>query len=359
MTWNPIDFKDEPEETTPIDAQNLNYVQQGIVLAVDRSRLLDEAWKSGSLKGDKGDKGDKGETGARGEQGAQGIQGLQGANGDTGAQGIQGAKGDTGDDGRNFEVDGIVALLEDLPPANDHSNQIWLTNQYGHLHFSNGDEWLDWGQFTGLHGEQGEQGIQGIQGATGAKGEQGLQGVQGLQGIQGEKGDAGRDAVLDVDALTQEQLLALYRKLYPLADTHRWHYKTSIVTNKNSIFQIADTNLNLVFTNYGSGMMTYKVVPIDTAQPATYYIKRLANYDLTAWEGTATSGYTSQAIGASGFVLDSSAYFAGREDIKVGIYDPFNDFWYTVEIFGDGTANNILIDIEKRAVQGRVLIAPI
>lgn len=314
MSYMPIDFENLPSKETPVSAENLNYIQQGVILAVDRSRALDEAWKDGSLKGDKGDRG------VQGERGLQGVQGVQGV---------------AGRDGRNFEIDGIVALLDDLPPASEHNNQIWLTNQYGHLHFSNGTDWLDWGQFTGLQGEQGEQGIQGI------------------QGVQGERG---ADGILDVESLTPAQLQQLYKKLESYHDIKRWHYKTDIVQSKTSKIPLGDLNLTLDFTNYGTTMMTYKVVPIDTTQPATYYIKRLSNYDLVAWEGTASSGYTPQAVTASGFVLDGSAYYAGREDIKIGIVDVFNGFWYTIEVFGAGLASNILIDVTKRAVQGRIVV---
>lgn len=164
---------------------------------------------------------------------------------------------------------------------------------------------------------------------------------------------------MDVDSLTPDQLIALYGKLYQFSDLHRWHYKTKIVSGKTSKVPLGDLNLTLDFTNYGTTMMTYKVTPINSQQPSTYYIKRLANYDLVAWEGVASSGYTAKVVPSSGFVLDDSAYYAGREDIKISIYDPFNDFWYTVNVFGGGTADVVLIDIEKRAVQGRMVIEPV
>lgn len=175
----------------------------------------------------------------------------------------------------------------------------------------------------------------------------------------GPTGPTGPSGTLDIDALTPTQLSNLYFKLLPYSDVMRWHYKTSIEINKTAKVPVGDLNLTIDFTNYGANMMTYKAVSIDTTKPSVFYIKRLANYDLVAWEGTATSGYQPQTVGANGFVLDSSAYYAGREDIKVSIYDPFNQFYYVVSIFGNGLGTVVLMDVEKRAVQGRIVVDPV
>ncbi len=39
-------------------------------------------------------------------------------------------------------------------------------------------------------------------------------------------------------------------------------------------------------------------------------------------------------------------------------YDPFNDFWYAIRTFGDGSPNVILVNVEKSGVQGRINISP-
>lgn len=106
----------------------------------------------------KGPKGDKGNIGPKGEKG------------DTGNRGEQGLKGDKGD---SFKVDGIVNNIADLPDATTVKDQIWLTNEFGHLHYakgSNANDWIDWGQFTGVKGDKGDRGPQGIEGPAGKDG---------------------------------------------------------------------------------------------------------------------------------------------------------------------------------------------
>lgn len=100
---------------TPLDAEHLNHMEQGIFNANGNSgeaggyyapsvdaggNLSWTASKTGmpavdgaNIKGPKGDTGATGETGPKGDTGATGPQGPQGIQGETGPQG---PKGDTG-----------------------------------------------------------------------------------------------------------------------------------------------------------------------------------------------------------------------------------------------------------------------
>lgn len=357
MSYTPIDFEND---TAPyLEADNMNHIQQGVVLAVDRSRLVDEAWKNGDLKGDKGDRGLQGEKGLQGIQGIQGIKGDTGSKGDKGDRGDTGAKGDKGDDGRDFHIDGHADTYADLPPAKDHINQWWLVNDTKILYHSHGDVWNEAGEVGGVKGDKGDKGDQGERGLRGDKGDKGDKGEQGSQGIQGIQGEKGEDGVIDIDSLTEAQLKKLHEKLYKFNDVYRWHYKTSIVSGKVSRVPVGDLNLYLEFTNYGAAMMTYKVVPMDAQKPSSYYIKRLTSFDLVGWEGMASTGYVSRPVPQSGFVLDGAAFYAGRERIVVDIYDSSNGSWHLVDVFGDGTPSVLLIDVTKRAAQGRMHVSPV
>lgn len=396
MTWNPIDFKDLPDETTPIDSNNLNYLQQGIIAAIDQSSDVFEAWQSGSLKGEKGDRGaqgvqgiqgiqgvqgqrgEKGDTGATGltgatgSTGAQGERGLKGDKGDTGAQGIQGAKGN---DGTSFHIDGTVALLADLPPPDTVPDQWWVSYEFGHLHHSDGVEWHDVAQFVGIKGDTGEQGIQGIQGVKGDKGDTGERGLQGLQGakgdtgatgakgdrgergeqgIQGVQGERGIDGVFDIDQITDEQLSELHTKLTALNDKQFWSYQSHIASGQTVRFKVADLNLDLLITRT-SATIAYKFVPNNTAEPAIYYVNRLSNYDLVAWESSATLNYQAQAIAASGFNLDASGYLAGREQTLIQVIDPSTNIWYSIYFIGLGEGT-MFIDVTKRVNKNREIV---
>ena len=64
MSWNPEEFKDLPSTETPIDAKNLNHMNQGILLGVNRSKEakdtadnLNELYQSGALNGEDGEEG--------------------------------------------------------------------------------------------------------------------------------------------------------------------------------------------------------------------------------------------------------------------------------------------------------------
>lgn len=304
MSWIPEEFKNKPSKETPLNADNLNHINQGVLLAVDRSRHADEiatnlnrVYEDGELNGKDGD------IGPRGPAGPIGPAGLN-------------WKGEYSD---------VVEYVKDDAVAFDGATYFSLKPSTGIAPLPENDSWA----------------------------------LMAAHGLKGDKGDKGESGTLDLSALSQAQLKELSEKLYKFNDVYRWYYKTSIATGKTSRMPIGDLNLYLDFTNYGASMMTYKVTPINPQQPATYYIKRLANYDLVAFEGTASAGYTPKAVPASGFVLDTSAYYAGREDIIIEIYDQFADKWYTVHVFGNGTDEVLLVDVVRRAAQGRTHISPV
>lgn len=53
MAYIPTKWENEPSTKTPLNAENLNKLEQGV-------KALHDAMDSGELKGDKGDKGDPG-----------------------------------------------------------------------------------------------------------------------------------------------------------------------------------------------------------------------------------------------------------------------------------------------------------
>lgn len=88
MAYIPTNWENSPSTSTPLNADNLNKLEQGV-------KALHDELDSGGLKGDKGDKGDIG---------PQGPQGLHGPTGKDGKDGAQGPKGDTG----VFDVDSLT-----------------------------------------------------------------------------------------------------------------------------------------------------------------------------------------------------------------------------------------------------------
>lgn len=228
MSYIPIDFVDDVEPY--LEANNMNHMQQGIILGVDRSRVLDEAWKDGSLKGEKGD-----------------------------------------------------------------------------------------------------------------------------QGIQGEHGV---DGVFDIDAITSTQLKQLHGKLTPLNNDQQWKYKTVIANGKTARINVADLNLILRISRVSATVINYHFFPINNTKPSTYYVNRLSNYDLVAWESSVTTGWVAQPITSSGFVLDASGYLPGREHTDIEVIDPNNDAWYSIRMIGLGEGT-IFIDVVKRAVHNREVIEAI
>lgn len=71
MAYIPTEWENEPSTKTPLNAENLNKLEQGV-------KALHDALDSGELKGDKGDKGDTGPAGKDGKDGAKGEKGDPG-----------------------------------------------------------------------------------------------------------------------------------------------------------------------------------------------------------------------------------------------------------------------------------------
>ena len=66
MAYTPTNWENSPSTSTPLNADNLNKLEQAV-------KALHDALDSGELKGDKGDKGDPGKDGAKGENGDPGV----------------------------------------------------------------------------------------------------------------------------------------------------------------------------------------------------------------------------------------------------------------------------------------------
>lgn len=99
MAYTPTKWENSPSTNTPLNADNLNKLEQGV-------KDLHDALDGGELKGPKGDKGDPGAQGPAGEKGDAGPAGTAGA---------KGAKGDKGDPGVTpEELASIIARIEAL-----------------------------------------------------------------------------------------------------------------------------------------------------------------------------------------------------------------------------------------------------
>lgn len=80
MAYEPYQWANGVEGGTPITAERLNHIEQGIA-GVELT------------PGPKGDKGDPGDPGPEGPEGPEGPQGPKGDKGDPGEQGPPGADG--------------------------------------------------------------------------------------------------------------------------------------------------------------------------------------------------------------------------------------------------------------------------
>lgn len=66
MTYVPTKWENSPSTTTPLNADNLNKLEQGV-------KALHDALDSGELKGEKGDPGAAGKDGSAGAKGDPGV----------------------------------------------------------------------------------------------------------------------------------------------------------------------------------------------------------------------------------------------------------------------------------------------
>lgn len=71
MAYTPTQWENSPSTNTPLNADNLNKLEQGV-------KDLHDALDSGELKGEKGDIGPAGKDGVNGKDGAQGPKGDPG-----------------------------------------------------------------------------------------------------------------------------------------------------------------------------------------------------------------------------------------------------------------------------------------
>lgn len=71
MVYIPTKWENSPSTNSPLNADNLNKLEQGV-------KALHDALDSGELKGPKGDKGDPGVAGKDGKDGAKGPKGDPG-----------------------------------------------------------------------------------------------------------------------------------------------------------------------------------------------------------------------------------------------------------------------------------------
>lgn len=95
MAYTPTKWENFPSTNSPLNADNLNKLEQGV-------KALHDALDSGELKGAKGDPGPAGKDGK---------DGLQGPAGKDGKDGAQGPKGDPGVfDIESLTEDDIAAL---------------------------------------------------------------------------------------------------------------------------------------------------------------------------------------------------------------------------------------------------------
>ena len=77
MAYIPTNWENSPSTNTPLNADNLNKLEQGV-------KALHDTLDSGELKGEKGDIGPQGPEGPEGPAGKDGAQGPKGEKGDPG-----------------------------------------------------------------------------------------------------------------------------------------------------------------------------------------------------------------------------------------------------------------------------------
>lgn len=100
MTYVPTKWENFPSTNSPLNAENLNKLEQGV-------KALHDALDSGELKGEKGDPGPAGKDGKDGLQGPAGKDGKDGVQGPAGKDGKDGAQGPKGDPGV-FDVESLT-----------------------------------------------------------------------------------------------------------------------------------------------------------------------------------------------------------------------------------------------------------
>lgn len=249
-----------------------------------------------------------GRPGFPGEDGAPGAQGPQGPKGDTGPQGPQGIQGIPGSQG----------------PA----------------------------------GQDGAQGPQGIQGTTGPQGPKGDPGTPGQQGPQGPTGLPGKDGLIDVDALTQTQLKALYDKLFPFYPQKYWKgslkFEKPLSTSTWQEIQLWNLNMVLHVRMYSAEGIHIEAT--NAGGTNRLDIKRFTNYE----NGLECANWTNKLWPSAPELFDDLAYTSSRQFNRYEIFDRTTRKYYTLSMFIVGGPLNstselpveILIDIEDHTNLG-------
>lgn len=189
LNYRPYTWADGPEGGTPIDADDLNRIEDGIYRA---HQALESLALNGGLQG------------PRGERGPEGPQGKRGPAGPEGPPGERGERGLKGDPGVANRVIGIIENADQLP-KHDAGGAL-VSKDGAHTWIWIDDQWRDLGPSTGPAGPEGpkgppgERGEQGTQGPPGERGERGpegpegppgKQGIPGIPGLKGERGERG------------------------------------------------------------------------------------------------------------------------------------------------------------------------
>lgn len=203
LDYTRINFENGPSIKTPINAENLNIMDEGI------SRLF-QIIVSMLENGGTGTGADGREVELRndgeyiqwryvGEEDWINLVAIEDLKGADGAQGKSGADGTS------------VTIISVSESTVDGGSSVVTFSDGKTLTVKNGSKGSQ-----GEKGEQGIQGIQGIQGEKGDKGDTGEQGVQGETGAKGEKGDKGDTGEKGTDGISV---------------THSWNGTTLTVTS--------------------------------------------------------------------------------------------------------------------------------
>lgn len=109
MAYEPFEWQDGEEGNTPITAERLNHLEQGIA-------NVELTQGPQGIQGEIGPEGPQGPQGDIGPEGPQGPQGDIGPKGDTGDTGLQGIQGEAGFPSET-EWNDLVARVEALESA--------------------------------------------------------------------------------------------------------------------------------------------------------------------------------------------------------------------------------------------------
>ncbi|QHR72583.1 hypothetical protein dhabil_240 [Escherichia phage dhabil] len=284
-----------------------------------------------------------------------GAPGPQGPTGPTGPQGPQGAPGQ---DGNGFIWAGNWALgssyyINDLVQC-EGSSWICIQDNIANndSYPGSGDLWADyWNLFVkegrpgnpGEDGAPGEQGAQGPQGDPGPKGEKGEPGPQGIQGPIGPAGAPGKDAVFDVDSLTQSQLKSLYDKLFPFYPPRYWkgslRFDKPLNTSEWKEIRLWDLNMVLHVRMYSS--VGIHIRATNAGLTNRLDIKRFTNYE----NGIECANWSNVLWSSSPELFDDLAYSSARQFNRYEIFDRDTRKYYTVSVFIVGGPLNTTTDI--------------